>query len=88
MIIADSMTPDSCIYSEFPELYAIITELEAYSSCTVIPSDPNSLIYGGNIPCDNNYPVISLIDTAVMLIRRSLKNIPSSFIHQMMRKYR
>ena len=74
MTITDNMDPDSMLFYEFPELYAIITELDVYSSCTVIPSDPYPFHFERSTPCDSMYPVISLIDTAVVLIRKNLRN--------------
>ena len=82
------MYPMTQLFTELPDLFAIVNELHHYSEQIVIPVDTISAEYDISLSRSATYPTITLITAALELILGALPSISYSFMIMMMKKHR
>ena len=82
------MNPMPQLFTDLPNLFAILNELQHYSNQIVIPVDTISAECSISLPKGANYPIVTLITAALDLILGALPSLSSSFMIMMMKKHR
>ena len=82
------MNPMPQLFTDLPNLFAILNELQHYSNQIVIPVDTISAECSISLPKGANYPVVTLITATLDLILGALPSLSSSFMIMMMKKHR
>ena len=82
------MYPLPQLFTELPDLFAIVNKLHHYSEQIVIPVDTVSAECDISLSKSTTYPTINLITAALELILGALPSISYSFMIMMMKKHR
>ena len=82
------MSPMTNLFTELPDLFAIVEELQHYSNQIAIPVNTISSEFDLSLPTNPTYPIITLTNAAINMILSAFPSISQSFMIMMMKKHR